>query len=138
MAALRALASSPLLSRPAFLLCLSALLVHEMDAVREREWTGLFPFSLIKDDEAAHRVFTGVHVPLYAGLLWLFARRDGRAHAAASVLSAFAVGHAGAHAYFRYREWLGFRSGFSKALIWGAALCGAVDLGLARLAAARK
>lgn len=119
---------SPLLSRPGFLASLACMLVHEMDAVREREWTGLFPFLLIKDDELAHWVFTGVHVPLYAYLLVVFARNNPTAHKAASLFGMFAVGHSIVHGIYRYNNWLGFKTTFSKSLIWGSAVFAAADL----------
>ncbi|CAA9569324.1 MAG: hypothetical protein AVDCRST_MAG19-2609, partial [uncultured Thermomicrobiales bacterium] len=54
---------------PFFLLGLAFLLAHEMDAIKCKEWR-LFPVTSGMGDEAGYRVFTGVHVPLYALLFW--------------------------------------------------------------------
>jgi hypothetical protein len=119
---------SPLLDRPLFLLSFSTLLVHEMDAVHELEWRILFPFSLIKNDETAHVAFTGAHVPAIAALLFALTRPSPAADRVATGLSLFSVGHAVAHAVFRWKKWGGFRSSFSKTLIYGAAVAGLADL----------
>jgi hypothetical protein len=118
----------PLLDRPFFLVSFSTLLVHEMDAVRELEWRVLFPFNLIKNDEAAHIAFTGAHVPVIAALLLALTLPSSTADRVATGLSLFSVGHAAAHAMFRWKDWGGFRSLFSKTLIFGAAAAGVVDL----------
>ena len=122
--------SSPLLSRPLFLGSLSLLLTHEMDAVRQSEWRILFPFSLISDDSTAFQIFTAAHIPLYIGLLHVLASKHSSAHTTATALSIFAIGHAGVHAFFRYKQWGDFSSTFSKMLIHGAALLSVADLAL--------
>ena len=119
---------SPLLERPFFLVSFSTLLVHEMDAVRELEWRILFPFNLIKNDEAAHIAFTGAHVPVIAALLQALTPASPTAHFVATGLSCFCVGHAAVHAVFRWKHWGGFKSLFSKSLVYGTAAAGIVDL----------
>ncbi len=123
-------AMSPLHDRPFFLVSFSTLLVHEMDAVRELEWRILFPFNLIKNDEVAHIVFTGAHVPVIAALLFAVTIPLSPADKIATGLSLFSVGHAVVHSLFRWKGWGGFRSPFSMSLIYGAAVAGVVDLGL--------
>ena len=57
------------LGHPFSLLGFCFLLVHEMDAIRCREWR-VFPVTSKMGDEAGYIAFTAVHVPLYALLLW--------------------------------------------------------------------
>ena len=120
----------PLQDRPVSLICFSTLLVHEMDAVRELEWRILFPFNQIKNDEIAHAVFTGTHVPVIAALLYALTRPSDTADKLATALSLFSVGHAVVHFIFRWKGWGGFSSLFSKSLIYGTAVAGVVDLGI--------
>ena len=62
-----------IISNIIFSLALALLFTHEMDAVRRQEWK---MFVILKDmpDEVAYRIFTLLHIPLYAliFLLWLF------------------------------------------------------------------
>jgi hypothetical protein len=119
---------SPLLERPFFLISFATLIAHEMDAVREREWRVLFPFNRIRNDGAAHVAFTGAHVPVIAALLLSLARPSSTAERVATCLSTFSVGHALIHAVFRWNDWVGFKSFFSKTLIFGSAAAGILDL----------
>ncbi len=52
-----------------FLLGFCFLLVHEMDAVRCREWK-ILPGLNRMEEEAGYLAFTALHVPLYTLLLW--------------------------------------------------------------------
>jgi hypothetical protein len=52
-----------------FVIAFSFLLTHEMDAIRLREWK-IFPILTALPDEQGYTVFTALHVPLYALLLW--------------------------------------------------------------------
>ncbi|KAI9034264.1 hypothetical protein DFJ74DRAFT_700656 [Hyaloraphidium curvatum] len=103
---------------------MTLLVVHEMDAVREREWR-LLPFLWnIKDDELAFQTFTLLHVPLYLGIAYGLHRAP---QTWCTGLSAFSIFHSGLHAFL---PWVqdNFQSTFSKTIINGAALAGAADL----------
>ncbi len=65
-----------MLDHPFFLLGFCLLLVHEMDAIRCKEWR-VFPITSRMEDEAGYRVFTLLHIPLYALLLWGLSGDDG-------------------------------------------------------------
>ncbi|MGH3144645.1 MAG: DUF6713 family protein, partial [Rubrobacter sp.] len=54
-----------MLNHPFFLLGFCFLLVHEMDAIRCKEWR-VFPVTSRMADEAGYVAFTALHVPLYA------------------------------------------------------------------------
>lgn len=129
--------------RPFFLAQLALLLVHEMDAVREREWRMLWPFSLIRDDQVAYRLFTGAHIPLYGTILWAISSSSVRgrsriAGSVASALSAFSIVHGLMHAAYANGWWPwsrirddqrgAFATSFSKTLIFAGSLFGALDL----------
>lgn len=110
-----------------FVMGLSLLLVHELDAVRLREWR---MFVILKDfgDDQAPLAFTALHVPLY---LLLFLGLFGAATPNAvliTVLSAFFVVHSLLHVLFTRHPRNEFRSAFSWFLILGAGVCGGLEL----------
>ena len=52
-----------------FILGFCFLLVHEMDAIRAKEWK-IFPVLSKMGDDAGYVAFTALHVSIYAALLW--------------------------------------------------------------------
>jgi len=104
-----------------FLLGLSLLFTHELDAVLRREWRLLFVLRHTREDLAAS-VFVAIHVPLLLVLLLVATGPSsellfwGRA-----AISAFLVVHAGLHWRLRHRAQCDFNSGLSRGLIFGAA-----------------
>ena len=52
-----------------FYLALSFLLIHEMDAVRCKEWR-IFPLVALLEEKLGFQVFMLVHIPLFGILLW--------------------------------------------------------------------
>lgn len=102
------------------------MLVHEMDAIRCKEWR-VFPFTSRMNDEAGYLVFTSVHVPLYVLLLWgLYS--DDVSRGLIVGLDAFFLVHVVLHVLFVNHPEYRFRSAFSWALILGAGAFGALDL----------
>lgn len=116
-----------MLSHPFFLLGFCFLLVHEMDAIRCKEWK-LFPVTSRMGEEAGYVTFTALHVPLYVVLLWGLFGGDGGNRVLLAGLDAFFVVHVVLHVVFRNHPENRFGSGFSWALILGAGLFGAIDL----------
>ena len=110
-----------------FLLGLCFLLVHELDAIRCREWR-LFPGLATMRDEAGFRLFTALHLPLYAFLLWGLYGVDTVRNALVVALDLFFLVHLLLHLLLRNLQCNQFGSRFSKLLFWGANLCGALDL----------
>lgn len=108
-----------------FVLGLSFLLVHEMDAVRCQEWK-LFIFLSQMEEQAAYRIFTFIHIPLYGWLFWELAHNP--AIALITALDTFFIIHVLLHWGFRRHPDYQFNSWFSWLLIVGAGLCGALDL----------
>lgn len=115
------------MTHPLFLLGFCFLLVHEMDAIRCKEWR-IFPVTSRLGGETGYLVFTGLHVPLYALLLWGLLGGDGANEALIIGLDVFFVVHVLLHlVYFKHPEYR-FRSTFSWALLLGAGAFGALDL----------
>ncbi|MFC5366921.1 DUF6713 family protein [Salinirubrum litoreum] len=107
-----------------FLAVVACLLVHELDAIRRREWR-FFVASLPVRDETAYRVFTALHAPLLVVVLWSV-----DAPIAQIGIDSFAVVHGLAHLALRDHPLLDFGSWFSRSWIGGAALLGALHLTL--------
>jgi hypothetical protein len=105
-----------------FLSAVAFLLVHELDAVRRREWE-FFVAPVDVDDDTAYRAFVALHAPLFVLVLWYL-----RSPSFQVAFDAFAVVHAGLHLTLRNRPELSFESRFSWLWILGAAVLGALHL----------
>ena len=116
-----------MLGHPFTLLGFCLLLVHEMDAIRCREWR-VFPVTSKMGDEAGYVAFAAIHVPLYALLLWGLFGGDGVNRGLLVGLDAFFIVHVGLHLLFINHPEYRFSSAFSWTLIVGAGMFGAFDL----------
>ncbi len=107
----------------------SLLLVHEMDAIQAKEWK---IFLVLKDmtDELACKVFTGMHVPLYAGVLYVLLRGGAAGHALQIIIDVFLAGHAVIHFAFGNHVDNGFQSLYSKTIIYSMAALALLHLTL--------
>jgi hypothetical protein len=105
------------------------LLTHEMDAIRQKEWT-IFPLISGLGDKMGYYVFTGIHVPLYF-LIFYGVFKDGLQLMNPSWikgLDIFFIIHVFLHIlYLNHKKNL-FTSFFSWSLIAGAGICGLIDL----------
>jgi heme/copper-type cytochrome/quinol oxidase subunit 4 len=112
-----------------FLLALSCLLAHEMDAVRRHEWQ-IFPLlDRIADDGRGYAVFTALHIPLYALIFWALVPDGATLNLGAVVaLDAFCLVHVLLHLLFLHHPRSQFNNPFSWALILGAGIAGGIDL----------
>lgn len=113
---MRHLASLP------FLLALVFLLVHELDAVRCREWRFFFARFDVADATGA-RLFVALHAPALVVVLWWLS-----SPALQAALAGFAVVHAGLHVWLRDHPRLAFAGPLSWTWILGAAVAGAAHL----------
>jgi len=94
---------------------LSLLFMHEMDAIKAKEWR-LFVFLKDLEDELAYKIFTIIHLPLYFVLLYSIIERSTTAYI---VLDVFLIGHTVAHALFeRYHPRYEFKNRLSRAIIY--------------------
>ena len=108
-----------------FLIGLTLLLVHELDAIQQHEWRFFFAFTRL-GDETACRLFTALHLPLFVFMLWNLS------------LPAFQIGfdlfliiHAGVHWLLRNHPKITFNHWFSRQWIFGGAVMGIAHLALA-------
>jgi hypothetical protein len=107
---------------------MALLVVHELDAVRRREWR-MLPFLNRLEDKAAYRAFVLLHAPIVVAFLWLLG------HPSANVrlwfqtfVDAFLVVHVGLHHIFRTHEANEFATTLSRRIIQAMALLGAIHL----------
>lgn len=108
-----------------FYLGVSFILVHEMDAVRCKEWR-IFPGLSLLKDEAGFIVFILAHIPLYWLLFWGL-MRQGNPEELIKGLDLFFVIHMGLHVLFLMHRKNEFKDTISWVIISGAAICGLVD-----------
>jgi hypothetical protein len=113
------------IEEPIFLLGLSFLLVHELDAVRRHEWR-IFPGLSALSDRWGLRLFICFHVPLLYALLGAVAAGPDATLVAA--LDLFFILHLGLHLLFLRHPRNEFCDAFSWTLIVGAAMSGGIDL----------
>lgn len=105
-----------------FYVSMAFMATHELDATQRREWRLLFLGAPL-DDVTAFRLFTVLHVPLFAWIIWAASSPTFQ-----TGFSLFAVIHAGVHWLVRRHPRNEMNNPFSWFLIGGAALCGAVYL----------
>ena len=105
-----------------FLAVVAFLFVHELDAIRQREWRFFFAPVAIRD-ETAYRIFTAAHAPLVLSIL---AYVDSPVFQIS--LDTFAVVHGLLHFALRTHPLLEFDSWFSRFWIFGGSLLGALHL----------
>ncbi|MFC7226705.1 hypothetical protein N0B31_04760 [Salinirubellus salinus] len=105
-----------------FLTVVSFLFVHELDAVRQREWR-FFVAPVPVSDELGYRLFTTLHVPLVVLILWYVASLPFQVG-----FDAFAIVHGLLHVGLREHPLLQFESRFSWVWILGGSSLGALHL----------
>ncbi len=111
-----------------FLLGLGFISTHELDAVTQHEWRLLYVLRSLPEVIAAN-AFVAVHVPLFAGLVWLThhpqpSLREGSRLA----LMGFLIIHVGLHLRLSGHVLYSFHSPLSKVLIFGGGVCGVLYL----------
>jgi hypothetical protein len=111
-----------------FLIIIALLLIHEMDAIRAKEW-GLFVYLRDLQEETAYRIFALIHLPLYFIVLYLLIFGGTTAvFVTKLVIDVFLIAHAVLHYCFRKKKNNGFRTRFSKIVIYSMALLALVHL----------
>lgn len=114
-----------MIDRPAFWLALSFVLLHEMDAVRCREWR-IFPGLSLLDDKRGFQVFMACHTPLFYFLLQGLSAPD--PSGLVTALDYFFIIHLGLHLLYLWHPKNEFKDGWSWLFIGGTAISGAFDL----------
>ena len=108
-----------------FYLALAFILLHEMDAVRCREWR-IFPGLSYLNDTWGLRLFLWAHIPLYFFLLVPLGQTD--PNGLIYGLNIFFIVHVGLHLLFLLHPKNEFKDILSWSIILGAGLFGAIDL----------
>lgn len=107
-----------------FLLTLTFLFCHELDAILHHEWR-LFAFLNRLDDERAYAGFALLHIPLFGLFLWFVAHPATWFFIAAD---SFVIIHLGLHWWFRTDPRYEFQGFVSNLFIVGSAFLGAIHL----------
>jgi hypothetical protein len=109
-----------------FYLGLSLISIHEMDAIRCKEWR-IFPGLSLLNDDWGYRVFMLAHIPLY---YFIFERvgGDGDNENFIHGMNIFFMVHLGLHLLFLMHKKNEFKDWLSWLLITGAALFGYIDI----------
>lgn len=124
-------ASARTANRLLFWIAFSLLVAHEMDAMVRHEWRLLPGFASISDDTLARDLFTLVHIPAFALLLWLCAKPKTGLRVQRGI-DVFLVLHAIAHAALSGHALYEFVPPVETVTVFGAGIAGAVDLVLTR------
>ncbi len=109
-----------------FYLGLSLLTMHEMDAVRCKEWR-IFPGLSMLSDKVGHIVFVFSHVPLFYFVFWRLTHSQ-NIEAFIYGFNVFMMVHLGLHILFLKHKNNEFKDWISWSIIIGAGLCGLIDL----------
>ena len=104
---------------------LTMFFVHEMDAIRRKEWR-MFIFLKHLDDHLAYRIFTIIHIPLYLFIFWaLFLANERINSIFGLVLNSFYIFHLILHLLFVNNPKNEFKGFFTWFLLISMALTGA-------------
>ncbi len=109
-----------------FYLGLSFLIMHEMDAMRCREWR-IFPGLSLLSGKLGLRIFVFAQIPIFYYIFWrLTADQDTEAFIKG--LDIFMIVHLGLHVLFLKHRNNEFVDWISWVIIIGAGVCGLLDL----------
>ena len=109
-----------------FYIALSLITVHELDAIRCREWR-IFPGLSALPDRVGHIVFVFAHIPLFF-LLYGQLASSGDHDAFIRGFNVFLIVHLGLHILFLRHKNNAFKDWISWTFIIGAAVSGMLDL----------
>lgn len=109
-----------------FYLGLSLLTMHEMDAIRCKEWQ-IFPVLSMLSDRLGHIIFVFAHIPLFFFIFWKLTHSQ-EIDAFIKGFSIFMIVHLGLHILFLKHKSNEFKDWISWTIIIGAGLYGLLDL----------
>jgi len=110
-----------------FYVAFSFLLVHEMDAVKQKEWRMLPGFSKL-NKKTAQQLFVTLHIPVYISLLYALIFEESNRSTLIIILDGFFIIHLGLHLLFIKHQMNSFKTIFSKMYIAVPAILGGLDL----------
>ncbi len=111
-----------------FILNISLLILHEMDAIRRKEWK---LFVVLKDmpEERAYLVFSILHLPLCFLILYFIINSGSPSYTIFTIIiNGFLIFHGLIHLLFRNKKANEFRGIYSYALVFSMAILGALQL----------
>ena len=111
-----------------FALNFSLLLLHEMDAIRAKEWK---MFLILKDmsEQAGYVAFALIHLPLYFWVIFTISQVWSGGYALVYLLTdLFLIFHTGIHFFFRKHAANGFSGAYSNILIYAMGAIAVVHL----------
>jgi len=102
------------------------MMMHEMDAIRCKEWR-IFPGLSMLSDKVGHIVFLFLHIPLFYFVFWKLTHSQ-YVEAFIYGFNIFMIVHLWLHIIFLKHKNNEFKDWISWAIIIGAGLCGLIDL----------
>lgn len=108
-----------------FYLGLTFIIIHEMDAIRCKEWR-IFPGLSLLQDQTGFKAFVIAHVPLFLFLFYGLTKETNEGLIIG--LDLFFLIHLGLHILFLKHKKNEFKDWISWTIIAGAGLCGTLDL----------
>ena len=109
-----------------FILGFSLLLIHEMDAIRCKEWR-IFPLTFFLNDNVGFVIFMLLHVPLFYWILWGL-MSNAYSERFIIGLDYFFIFHFLLHILYLKHKKNEFKDWISWSIITGGALFGFLDL----------
>lgn len=111
-----------------FIINISLLILHEMDAIRRKEWK-LFIILKNMNEERGYLVFSLLHLPLCLVILY-FIMNSGNLyyHIFTLVVNIFLIFHGGIHLLFRNKSGNEFSGVYSYTIIYFMSLIAALQL----------
>ena len=108
-----------------FFLGIALILMHEMDAIRCKEWR-IFPGLSFLDDKLGFIIFMFAHIPLFFLVIREIARPENDAFIQG--FSYFLIIHLGLHLLFLMHKKNEFKDWISWSIIGGAGICGLFEI----------
>jgi hypothetical protein len=113
-----------------FIMNISLLILHEMDAIRRKEWK-LFVVLKNMNEERGYLVFSLLHLPLCFLILYFIMNNSGPYYRTFTlVVNIFLVFHGGIHLLFRNKSGNEFSGVYSYMMILFMSLIAALQLAL--------
>jgi len=109
-----------------FLIGLTLIVIHEMDAVRCKEWR-IFPGLSKLNDKAGYLVFLFAHIPIFCWIFWKLSNGS-NIDSLKIGFDIFLFVHLGLHLLFLKHRDNKFKDWISWIIIIGSGFCGLLDL----------
>jgi len=109
-----------------FLLGLSFMTIHEMDAIRCKEWR-IFPGLSMLNDKLGHILFIFAHIPLFFFIYWQLSQTENK-EAFIKGFDMFMIVHLFLHVILLKHKNNEFKDWISWSIIIGSGVFGLVDL----------